>query len=67
MPFEIRIEKRLTDSNAAKIVVPLASLALALVMGAGLLAMVGADPIKTYVAMFSGAFGGRYGPYRKRW
>lgn len=60
MPFEIRIEKRLNDSNTARIVVPLASLALALVMGAGLLAMVGADPAKTYVAMFSGAFGGRY-------
>jgi ABC-type uncharacterized transport system permease subunit len=60
MPFEIKIERRLTESKPARVIVPIASLVLALLLGAGLLVMVGADPAKTYIAMFSGAFGGRY-------
>ena len=37
MPFEIRVEKRLTESKMAGVIVPVASLVLALLLGAGLL------------------------------
>ena len=41
-------------------VLPLLSLSIALLLGAVLLWLVGANPWDTYVAMFSGALGGRY-------
>lgn len=56
----LRIEKRLEPSRAAGYLVPLGSLALALLCGAVILRLAGADPWKTYWAMAVGAFGGGY-------
>lgn len=56
----VRIEKRLVESNSARMVLPLLSLSIALLLGAVLLWLVGANPWDTYIAMFSGALGGRY-------
>ena len=60
MPPSLKIEKRLVESRVTKITVPLLSLLLALLLGSVLLLLVGANPWNTYVAMFSGALGGRY-------
>lgn len=57
MPISFRIEKRLEMSRAATILVPIVSFVLALLFGAALLAVSGADPWKTYQAMLEGAFG----------
>ena len=57
MPFSIKLEKRLEVSRAAGYLVPLASFGLALIFGAILLALAGADPWQTYRAMLEGAFG----------
>ena len=56
-PF--RLERRTTPSRAAVLVVPVLSVALALVVGALVLLASGEDPIAVYRAMFSGAFGSR--------
>ncbi len=56
----LRIEKRLYESKTARIIVPILSLAFALLLGSMLLWSVGANPGDTYVAMFAGALGGRY-------
>lgn len=57
LPFSLKFEKRLTPSRTAMILVPLLSLLLALVSGAVLLALAGANPWETYRAMLAGAFG----------
>ena len=60
MPLSVRVEKRLTESKTAKVTVPIGSLFGALLIGSVLLLLVGANPWDTYIAMFSGALGGRY-------
>ncbi len=57
MPFSIKFEKRLTPSRMASFLVPVLSFVLALLFGALLLALVGANPLTTYRAMLEGAFG----------
>ena len=54
------IEKRLEYSRSIAFLVPLASVILALLAGAVLLALAGANPWLTYKAMALGAFGGKY-------
>jgi len=60
MPPSLKIEKRLVESKSSKITIPLLSLLFALLLGSVLLLLVGANPWDTYVAMFTGALGGRY-------
>jgi simple sugar transport system permease protein len=57
MPFSIKFEKRLEPSRTAAFLVPVFSFILALLFGALLLALVGANPWQTYQAMLEGAFG----------
>ena len=57
MPFSVKIEKRLEPSQTVAYLVPVASFALALLFGAVLLALAGANPWHTYRAMLEGAFG----------
>lgn len=57
MPFSIKFEKRLAPSRMASFLVPVLSFVLALLFGALLLALVGANPLTTYRAMLEGAFG----------
>lgn len=57
LPFTLKFEKRLEISRTAAVLVPLLSLLLAFLFGALLLQTVGANPIETYRAMLSGAFG----------
>ena len=58
--MRIRIEKRLSPSRLVSWLMPLVSLLLALALGAVLLQAVHVDPLRTYRAMFMGAFGSRY-------
>ena len=57
LPFSFKLEKRLKPSRTASILVPLISLILAFIFGAILLAVAGANPWDTYVAMLEGAIG----------
>jgi general nucleoside transport system permease protein len=57
MPFTLKLEKRLKVSRSATFLVPVVSILLALVFGAILLNLVGANPWNTYQAMLDGAFG----------
>ena len=57
MPFTLKIEKRLEQSRTAAFLVPVVSILLALIFGAVLLLLVGANPLLTYRAMLEGAFG----------
>ncbi len=57
MPFSIKLEKRLEPSRTISYLVPVASFVLALLFGAVLLAVFGANPWQTYRAMLEGAFG----------
>jgi simple sugar transport system permease protein len=57
MPFSIKLEKRLEPSKTISYLVPVASFVLALLFGAVLLAVAGANPWQTYRAMLEGAFG----------
>lgn len=57
LPFSLQFEKRLTLSRSAYYLMPVLSFVLALLFGAILLALVGANPWQTYRAMFEGAFG----------
>ncbi len=54
------IEKRQDYSRLTAFLVPIASVVLALLAGAVLLALAGANPLTTYKAMALGAFGGKY-------
>ncbi|RME63578.1 MAG: ABC transporter permease [Caldilineae bacterium] len=58
--MRIVLEPRLTRSRALEWGTPLISVALALVFSGALLAIFGANPWETYVAMAKGAFGERY-------
>ncbi|HEY66453.1 MAG TPA: ABC transporter permease [Caldilineae bacterium] len=60
MSFSLRLERRLTPSRAAAVLVPIASIFLSLVAAGILLRLVGASPWETYKAMAIGAFGGKY-------
>ncbi len=55
------LEKRLERSRTAEFLVPILSILLALVFSGILLAIFGANPWETYVAMAEGAFGSTYG------
>jgi general nucleoside transport system permease protein len=57
MPYSLKLEKRLQVSRSATYLVPLVSVLLALLFGALLLMLVGANPWQTYRAMWQGAFG----------
>lgn len=57
MPFSFKLEKRLQESRRAAVLVPILSVVLALLFGAILLALAGANPWETYRAMMAGAFG----------
>lgn len=57
MPFMFKLEKRLEPSQTAYYLVPVISFILALLFGAILLAIAGANPWSTYRAMLEGAFG----------
>jgi simple sugar transport system permease protein len=57
MPFLLKLEKRLEPSKTISYFVPVASFVLALLFGAVLLALAGANPWQTYRAMLEGAFG----------
>jgi simple sugar transport system permease protein len=57
MRFSLKLEKRLEASQTVSVLVPLGSLVLALIFGAMLLLLAGANPLQTYRAMLEGAFG----------
>jgi general nucleoside transport system permease protein len=57
LPYTLKFEKRLQPSRAATLLVPVVSLLLALLFGAALLSVAGANPWATYKAMLAGAFG----------
>ncbi len=57
MFFSLKLEKRLEPSRTVSVLVPIGSLLLALVFGAILLQLAGANPVQTYRAMLEGAFG----------
>ena len=57
MPFSLKLQKRLEPSKTISYLVPVASFVLALLFGAVLLALAGANPWQTYRAMLEGAFG----------
>lgn len=58
--MKLVLEKRLERSRIAEFLVPVASIVLALLFGAVLLAVFGANPWATYRAMAEGAFGAQY-------
>ncbi|HEX2979787.1 MAG TPA: ABC transporter permease [Anaerolineaceae bacterium] len=55
--LDIRLEKRLAPSKLVSFLVPVISLVIALLVGAVILALSGANPLATYAAMLAGAFG----------
>jgi len=57
LPFYIKLEKRLEPSRIAYYLVPVISFVLALLFGAVLLSVAGANPWQTYQAMLEGALG----------
>ncbi|MFO7539118.1 MAG: ABC transporter permease, partial [Chloroflexota bacterium] len=57
MPFSLKLERRLEVSRTAAFLVPVVSIVLALLFGAVLLLLIGANPWQTYRAMLEGAFG----------
>lgn len=57
MLFSVKLEKRLEPSRTIAFLVPVTSFVLALLFGAVLLALAGANPWQTYRAMLEGAFG----------
>lgn len=58
--LKFKLEKRLERSRLAEWLVPILSLLAALLLGAVILALAGANPWETYRAMFVGAFGSTY-------
>jgi len=60
MTIPLKVEKRLTPSRTASLLVPFISLLLALIFGGIILLTAGANPLTTYKAMFLGAFGSKY-------
>ena len=59
LDLDFRLEKRLAPSKAVTFLAPLISLILALLLGAVILGLSGANPVTTYLAMLEGAFGNR--------
>ncbi|MGC9467961.1 MAG: ABC transporter permease [Anaerolineae bacterium] len=59
--MKLVLRKRESISRRAAILVPLISFAVSLLFGAILLAISGANPLTTYIAMLGGAFGSGYG------
>lgn len=59
--MKLVLRKRETISRRSALLVPLISFAVSLLFGAILLALSGANPIRTYVSMLGGAFGSTYG------
>jgi simple sugar transport system permease protein len=59
--WRLALEKRLAPAPWAPYLLPPAALALALLLGAPMLWLMGAQPWATYQAMAFGAFGDRYG------
>ncbi|HXL04032.1 MAG: ABC transporter permease [Firmicutes bacterium] len=59
--FKIRVERRLDTPAWWNILVPVVSIALALLFGAIFLKMTGYSPIKVYAIMFKDTFGTKYG------
>src|SRR6476469_6657096 len=57
----IHIERQATPSRTAAVLIPVVAVLLALGLGAGLLLVVGKDPVAVYSAMFQGAFGSENG------
>ena len=57
MPFTLKLEKRLEVSRTSTFLVPIISILMALIFGAVMLSLVGANPFRTYQAMLEGAFG----------
>lgn len=57
----IRLEKRMTVSPWATVLVPTVSIILALLFGGLFLVFTGHNPLEVYRLMFSGAFGSAYG------
>ncbi len=55
----LRLERRATPSRGTTLVVPVVSVALALLVGGLVLLASGEDPVAVYRAMFNGAFGSR--------
>ena len=61
LPMKLILRKRESISRRAAVLVPMISFVVALLFGAILLAVSGANPWVTYAAMFGGAFGSLYG------
>ena len=61
LPMKLILRKRESISRRAAVLVPMISFVVALLFGAILLAVSGANPWVTYAAMFGGAFGSIYG------
>jgi len=57
----VRLERRLEPPRALKYLVPIISIFLALVVGAGVLLIAGVSPFAAYSEMFTEAFGTVYG------
>ena len=60
MKYSIRIEERLYPSKIASYLNIFLSIIFALIFGAIIILIAGANPIKSYQAIFMGAFGSRY-------
>ncbi|MBM7855913.1 simple sugar transport system permease protein [Desulfohalotomaculum tongense] len=61
MNSPLTLEKRISTSAAASLVVPAVSVLLALATGAVFLWLAGHNPVQAYTAMFKGGFGSLYG------
>lgn len=57
----IKIEKQMNVPPWVSFGVPLASIVLALLVGAGFLLIVDYNPVEVYTVLFTGAFGSKYG------
>lgn len=60
MKYSIKIEERLYPSKIASYLNIFLSIIFALIFGAIIILIAGANPIKSYQAIFMGAFGSRY-------
>ncbi|MGQ9557265.1 MAG: ABC transporter permease [Desulfurispora sp.] len=59
--LSVRLEKRLHPSPLVNVLVPVAAVFLALLLGAVFLSLTGQKPLAVYRAMFGGALGSAYG------
>ena len=56
-PFELRLERRLDVPRWLPLVATIGAVAVALVIGGLIIALVGGDPVRAYVHIADGAFG----------